>query len=266
LPRLPLTPQKAWQVNGAEHEPNSRAFEVDCGVIKEAAETGAQQPLQRSLTQKPPRRKRGAADLGSLADALAGIAGEPLSASKPPRAAKGAGKQDGGKAKASMPGGEGWAPRCWLLCVLRPQQSPACAAAQPLPQQPEPAPRLPMLADGAAAAQPTLSAPPLPPVVVEALLPNDYVHDAAAKAAFDAALLDFWKKQGRSKLPSCNITRESPADPYRLWWEVHAWGGFDKASRLQPPGPGPGPGPRCALPAHRPSARARAASPGPAGP
>jgi hypothetical protein len=64
--------------------------------------------------------------------------------------------------------------------------------------------------------------------VAEAMPPNDYVEDPAAKAAFDAALLDFWKKQGRSKLPSCSITRESPVDPYRLWWEVHAWGGLDK--------------------------------------
>ncbi len=72
--------QKAWQVNGTEYEPNSRVFEVDLDIIKEAAE---EQPRRKKLTQKPPRRKRGAHDLEGLADALAGIIDDaPPSASK----------------------------------------------------------------------------------------------------------------------------------------------------------------------------------------
>lgn len=72
--------QKAWQVNGNEYEPNSRVFEVDLDIIKEAAE---EQPRRKKLTQKPPRRKRGAHDLEGLADALAGIIDDvPPSASK----------------------------------------------------------------------------------------------------------------------------------------------------------------------------------------
>jgi hypothetical protein len=72
--------QKAWQVNGNEYEPNSRVFEVDVDIIKEAAD---EQPTRKKLTRKPPRRKRGTHDLEGLADALAGIIDEaPPSTSK----------------------------------------------------------------------------------------------------------------------------------------------------------------------------------------
>jgi hypothetical protein len=60
------------------------------------------------------------------------------------------------------------------------------------------------------------------------MVPKDYQEDPAAKAAFEAAFEDFYQKQGRSKVPICNIARDTQVEPYRLWWEVHAWGGVDK--------------------------------------
>lgn len=66
----------------------------------------------------------------------------------------------------------------------------------------------------------------------ESMVPKDYQEDPRAKAAFDAAFADFNKKQGRSKVPTCNIARDTQVEPYRLWWEVQAWGGVDKVRTL----------------------------------
>jgi hypothetical protein len=60
------------------------------------------------------------------------------------------------------------------------------------------------------------------------MVPKDYQEDPQAKAAFDAAFADFNKKQGRTKVPTCNIARDTQVEPYRLWWEVQAWGGVGK--------------------------------------
>jgi hypothetical protein len=49
----------------------------------------------------------------------------------------------------------------------------------------------------------------------------------AGKAVFMAAFDAYWKKRGRGgRAPRMQLTASTPMCPWRLWREVHAWGGY----------------------------------------
>lgn len=55
---------------------------------------------------------------------------------------------------------------------------------------------------------------------------------AEEEARFLRDLDSYWSKSKRGRTPATHITTACPIAPYRLWLEVHSWGGMEKVRPL----------------------------------